>query len=684
MNRFAAVLCIIVLTITAASAQDITPPEVSSVIAFDGTHVDVIYSEQVDSASAVTPENYSLIATYNEYDLVPMDVDSIVIEESHVSVRLHTVHPLSAYEMTFRIEISGIADTAGNVLSETVSIPFMGIPPEGFATWNDPDDYVIEGWVKLADGTPVTNYLMPVHNNGVDWEHYVGSLSQDDIDLKIRPDDTGWFHVEGLPSQPDVNMSDGGEYEMSVWDHPIYEPYGWSCNVSDSSNGVHRTFTLYPIVEGTRLEGTILDSEGQVIPFEGYSADDVVQITRGDVSVWTHPPSYTDTTSRMYYNPVTGEYHAEGDLGGGDYDVAFFLPGTPAENYQVNIPAGETQTLNVVLTPGSFTPLLPIEMDDFGLFTTPVANDTIRLHWRPLDDPSIVSYVVGIWHSSQVLYDASADSFWTRIAPSVLHVAVPATDTSVTLTHLAEINMEVVAPMDANVMDAGWLSEGELYYWGVFASDSLFSVLNSIMLENCFTGKPAGGLIQLISPKAEAPYIGYEMTDVDTATVTVLTTHPDDAQLYYRVTTASAPDASFETYSGVFKVGIDEETVRIEAFAGSEGWVNSDTAFVEIEPSSDAKEQSVLPKKYAINSVYPNPFNPACSITISLPQTSPLTVAVYDILGRQVATLANNDMVSAGVVRYNFDGSHLASGIYFVRVAVPGKLHEVRKIVLMR
>ena len=90
-----------------------------------------------------------------------------------------------------------------------------------------------------------------------------------------------------------------------------------------------------------------------------------------------------------------------------------------------------------------------------------------------------------------------------------------------------------------------------------------------------------------------------------------------------------------------------------------------------------------LPKVYSIRNLYPNPFNPTLTVVVGLPQRAYLQVKVYNLMGQLVADL-NNDVRDAGYHYMHFDGSRLASGIYFVRAYVPGHLEQVKKVVLMK
>ncbi|MDP8289184.1 MAG: carboxypeptidase regulatory-like domain-containing protein [Candidatus Electryonea clarkiae] len=92
---------------------------------------------------------------------------------------------------------------------------------------------------------------------------------------------------------------------------------------------------------------------------------------------------------------------------------------------------------------------------------------------------------------------------------------------------------------------------------------------------------------------------------------------------------------------------------------------------------------SGIPTEWAIETIYPNPFNPLLSVVIALPEISDLHVGIYNLLGQQVGMIADG-VYEAGYMKFSFDGINLTSGIYFIHASVPGKLNDVRKIVLMK
>ncbi|RJP82410.1 MAG: T9SS C-terminal target domain-containing protein [Candidatus Zixiibacteriota bacterium] len=89
-----------------------------------------------------------------------------------------------------------------------------------------------------------------------------------------------------------------------------------------------------------------------------------------------------------------------------------------------------------------------------------------------------------------------------------------------------------------------------------------------------------------------------------------------------------------------------------------------------------------VPEQFTFRSNYPNPFNPATTISFSLPEISRVSLKVYDLQGRLVADLVDGTQ-EAGVHSVTFDASHLASGLYFARIQA-GSYTEVMKMMLVK
>jgi hypothetical protein len=98
----------------------------------------------------------------------------------------------------------------------------------------------------------------------------------------------------------------------------------------------------------------------------------------------------------------------------------------------------------------------------------------------------------------------------------------------------------------------------------------------------------------------------------------------------------------------------------------------------------DVQEQGeAVPEAFSLAQNFPNPFNPSTQITFTLAKSSKVTLEVYDILGRQVATLINGDLRSAGRHEMQFTADGLASGVYFYRLNADQKIATM-KMMLVR
>lgn len=685
MNRRNALCALFALMIAPAMMQaaDTTPPAIEEITALDDTTLAVAFTEPVDSTVAVDISHYTAAALVQGGILREIPVQSAHREAADSIVTLELALPLAFASGSYGVRVVGVEDASGNAIAAPGdSLEFTAPYATGSASWGHEDGYTVQGRVLQVDAstgatTPLAGYAVPLYNTGPDGEDASMSGSTDDVWLTLLSDDQGYYRFENLPSQPGVNLDAGGWYDMSVWDGDVWEPYGWGFQVSDSSAGAQRERRIYPIVEGTRLAGTIADSYGNVIPYEGYSADDVVQITRGDVSVWTHPPSYTDPSNPMYYDPVTGQYHAEGNLGGGDYDVAIFLPNTDSGSFQVTVPPGATGTLNATLVPRPLPALHPITLVRPPEDTVTSPEDPLTLQWEAVEDTAIVSYVVGIWHSSDV--GTVGDSTWTRIAPSVIHAALPASETIITLQNLGRFQVGV-ATAGVNVMSAGPLNPGEPFYWGVYASRIGADTLDPFILEENFTGRPAGGLRRFVHAQLAAPVISPAGGTFSGPVEVTLGHEGPGAELRYTLDGSDVHESA-TLYEGPFRI-TESATVTVRAFRA--GWATSDPVQEDyvIETSGVADVRTGLPAAFDLSPAWPNPFNPTTTLELALPEASEVRVVLYDVLGREAARVMERAM-QAGWHRVTVSGAHLPSGVYFVR-AEAGSFRTVRKVLLLK
>ena len=89
-----------------------------------------------------------------------------------------------------------------------------------------------------------------------------------------------------------------------------------------------------------------------------------------------------------------------------------------------------------------------------------------------------------------------------------------------------------------------------------------------------------------------------------------------------------------------------------------------------------------IPIDFSLGNNYPNPFNPNTRVAYSIPQTSFVTIKLYDVLGNEIAALVNEEK-SAGSYEVEFGGSELTSGVYFYTLRA-GTFIETKKMIFMK
>jgi hypothetical protein len=98
--------------------------------------------------------------------------------------------------------------------------------------------------------------------------------------------------------------------------------------------------------------------------------------------------------------------------------------------------------------------------------------------------------------------------------------------------------------------------------------------------------------------------------------------------------------------------------------------------------SSDEIKSKPIPSRIEISQNYPNPFNPITKIKYRIADFGFVSLKVYDILGREIAALVNEEK-SAGNYKVQFDASEIPNGVYFYQLKA-GNYIETKKMVLMK
>jgi hypothetical protein len=116
----------------------------------------------------------------------------------------------------------------------------------------------------------------------------------------------------------------------------------------------------------------------------------------------------------------------------------------------------------------------------------------------------------------------------------------------------------------------------------------------------------------------------------------------------------------------------------------SNGWWVDDINLTNycINPSGIRNLNNDIPKTFALEQNYPNPFNPSTHIKFQLPRAEFVTITIFDMLGKKVETLVS-ERKNAGYYDVSFDGTSLASGMYFYKIEA-GNFTDTKKMILIK
>jgi hypothetical protein len=127
--------------------------------------------------------------------------------------------------------------------------------------------------------------------------------------------------------------------------------------------------------------------------------------------------------------------------------------------------------------------------------------------------------------------------------------------------------------------------------------------------------------------------------------------------------------------------GAGQDFTGVSRNGNTEITSNFFTSYSAISTGVDNTAESV-PLKYQLYQNYPNPFNPSTVISWQLPEKSHVLLKVYNILGKEVSTLVNEEK-PGGKYKITFDAGNLASGVYFYRL-ITDSFIQTKKMMLIR
>lgn len=129
------------------------------------------------------------------------------------------------------------------------------------------------------------------------------------------------------------------------------------------------------------------------------------------------------------------------------------------------------------------------------------------------------------------------------------------------------------------------------------------------------------------------------------------------------------------------EVGPDK-TVRFTLAVPNGQWSYRAFRYNTVDIITNTNPSNNIVKEYRLSQNFPNPFNPITKINFAIPKSGMVSVKVYDMLGKEVATLVN-EVMNNGSYSVNFNASSLSSGIYFYKISV-NDFNDVKKMMFIK
>jgi len=150
---------------------------------------------------------------------------------------------------------------------------------------------------------------------------------------------------------------------------------------------------------------------------------------------------------------------------------------------------------------------------------------------------------------------------------------------------------------------------------------------------------------------------------------------------------AGPGDISNVTSEGPFDIDAGESHKTVFAVGAAPGLEQLSAAFTNARTKFSlingvAENNAAIPFTYTLEQNYPNPFNPSTTISFTLAEKGTVTLKIYDILGKEVTSLVNEEL-GAGEHKVLFNAANYASGVYFYRIST-GTFTQSKKMVLLK
>lgn len=227
--------------------------------------------------------------------------------------------------------------------------------------------------------------------------------------------------------------------------------------------------------------------------------------------------------------------------------------------------------------------------------------------------------------------------------------------------------------ISATIMDLTVTSDGTLYACGTDAGGTGANIYTKALGATEWTALTTSG----VSGGSPCSSITVDETTGDTYIASdhelyVLGSSDTAWSSYYSYPVGTA--INFLFYDDLL-VGTDTGLYMHPAHATGDSGDPTGTA-IEVHPSE-------MPRAFVLHAAYPNPFNPQTTLRFSVHETMPVTLRVFDALGRQVARLFDGLATASETYAISFEATNLPSGLYLYQLETPAG-HEARTMVLMK
>lgn len=197
----------------------------------------------------------------------------------------------------------------------------------------------------------------------------------------------------------------------------------------------------------------------------------------------------------------------------------------------------------------------------------------------------------------------------------------------------------------------------------------------------CVSVNDSGNVIVLFYDSRNTPY--------NTAIEAWLAKSTDGGQTFVNIKISSEPHATGEPNQDVRYgdyICIDTKGNRVAPVWTDmrAGAYNQEIYSANIDLSVGINQiSSGVPEKSELYNNYPNPFNPGTTIKFQLKESGYVTLRIYDILGKEISTLVNKNLLS-GTYETQFSNSQIPSGIYFYRLLIDNKIISTKTMMLVK